>query len=720
MDLPTYTNIWRIEKRLYKLYDFRLPMPLPLGQIAVFTAIVVPYVVILAVLGVPFSHTLLWLYVLPPGVLTWCATRPVLESKRLPELVVSQLRYLGEPRTWCRMAPLAEPGDVMVTARVWRRHRPVELAELDDPFDWQDSDQDGRGRGAAIARPALAPVRPAISPAPRPVPDSPERVAAATGAATTPRPGGGPVPAGLGDRPRHRRRARPRPPTPAQPVPGQPVTARGQSAPGPGQSAPGQSAPKPGQSGHGSAPGTPRPQPGSEPPRFAQPWSAQPWSSRAQSARAAGSQQSRTEGRHPAGAPDQPGGRGPQAPAASGRPDKGGWPHVPPSPAAQAPHEQAPSRPPGSSPRHVPAAMMQPVPGAPPSPGVPDEPERQDPAKQAAADTQPPSPRDAPAGPPSRPVVTVTEHRSAERPARMVERALGSPAERRAEGWRDRVVVVPGGHRPSQPDQLQRDRARARLAIAGSRRIVVLGCTVGAGQTVTTLRTGEQLASLRDEPVAVLDLNPGASSLLRMARQDPVLTGEAHPSGPGQPSRLEVIATEPDETGSDQDPDEPGAADSARIFELMSARYSLTLADPGASAVPRVLPVADQLILVAPASAEAAGAIAMTLEWLDAHGHAGLAGGAITVLNGVSKQTMSFVEQAEAVAGGRCRAIVRVPWDEQLKNHAAERQLGAHPAGPGARPGGQPSAPAERAYTALAGALVAGLVTAPQLRRGRS
>ncbi|WP_425548882.1 hypothetical protein, partial [Actinomadura meridiana] len=30
MDLPTYTNIWRIEKRLYKLYDLRLPMPLPL------------------------------------------------------------------------------------------------------------------------------------------------------------------------------------------------------------------------------------------------------------------------------------------------------------------------------------------------------------------------------------------------------------------------------------------------------------------------------------------------------------------------------------------------------------------------------------------------------------------------------------------------------------------------------------------------------------------
>ena len=40
MDLPTYTNIWRIEKRLYKLYDFRLPMPLPINWIAVFAGII--------------------------------------------------------------------------------------------------------------------------------------------------------------------------------------------------------------------------------------------------------------------------------------------------------------------------------------------------------------------------------------------------------------------------------------------------------------------------------------------------------------------------------------------------------------------------------------------------------------------------------------------------------------------------------------------------------
>ena len=124
MDLPTYTNIWRIEKKLYKLYDFRLPAPLPITWIAVFAGITVPYIFFLVIIGLPFNHNLVWLYVLPPGVLTWLTTRPVIESKKLPELVSSQLRYLAEPQTWCRMAPLAEKDDIFLTVRVWHRHPP--------------------------------------------------------------------------------------------------------------------------------------------------------------------------------------------------------------------------------------------------------------------------------------------------------------------------------------------------------------------------------------------------------------------------------------------------------------------------------------------------------------------------------------------------------------------------------------------------------------------
>src|SRR5580700_7795606 len=116
-------------------------MPLPVGQIAAFLAIAVPYTLILTMIGMPFSHTWLWLYILPPGVLAWLVTRPVLEGKRLPELVLSQMRYLSEPKTWCRLAPLTEKDDIVLTARVWRSahySQPAEglAPEAESAFSW--------------------------------------------------------------------------------------------------------------------------------------------------------------------------------------------------------------------------------------------------------------------------------------------------------------------------------------------------------------------------------------------------------------------------------------------------------------------------------------------------------------------------------------------------------------------------------------------------------
>jgi MinD-like ATPase involved in chromosome partitioning or flagellar assembly len=563
LDLPTYTNIWRIEKRLYKLYDFRLPMPLPVGQIAVFTAIAVPYVIILKVVGLPFSHTLLWLYILPPGALAWLVTRPVLEGKRLPELVVSQVRYLTEPRTWCRMAALAEKDEMLLVARVWRRapgaaavaEAAVTDVALDDAVMAEVGVAEVAVAEVAVAEVAVAEVAVAAA------------VAARESAVATPH-----------DRPET---------APVRPT--------------------------------AMAPAVTKPAPAlARPPSPA------------------------------------------VAPAATAAP-----PPIPPV---------------------APAAPAAPAPRAPQAPQAP--PER------------------------SRPVVTVTGDRGAERPIRMVERALGNPAERRAVGWRDHVVVVPGGHRPGRPDQMQRDRARARLPVPGGCRIVVLGCTVGAGQTMTALLAGEVLASLRDDQVAALDLNPGPGSLAERARAVPPLAG----SGPPEPSRLEVVTRESAAAPGDaEDPE-----DVTNVFELLSARYPLTLADPGAAVVPRVLAAAGQLVLVAPASQDAASALATTREWLEANGHGDLADAAIVVVNGVSRHTMPHVEQAEALARGRCRAIVRVPWDDRLKNHDSERPVSSPPGAPQVSVAGPLSTAALHAYTALAGVLVAAVASVPEQLRARS
>ena len=131
--------------------------------------------------------------------------------------------------------------------------------------------------------------------------------------------------------------------------------------------------------------------------------------------------------------------------------------------------------------------------------------------------------------------------------------------------------------------------------------------------------------------------------------------------------------------------------DAGELIDAVVARYRITIADPAAVHVPRAVHVADQLVLVAPASADAAGSLAMTLEWLEAHGYDDLARSAVTVLNGVSAPMAAQVDKAAGVAAGRCRAIVRVPWDDRLADGRALGTATVH------------------AYTALAGVPVAGL-----------
>jgi hypothetical protein len=88
------------------------------------------------------------------------------------------------------------------------------------------------------------------------------------------------------------------------------------------------------------------------------------------------------------------------------------------------------------------------------------------------------------------------------------------------------------------------------------------------------------------------------------------------------------------------------------------------------------------------------------------------------VLNGVSAGSAQHVDKAAGVAAGRCRAIVRVPWDDQL----AEPQTGPGPGGsidPDAAASrlGQLRPPVLQAYIALAGVLVAALSASLPRRR---
>jgi MinD-like ATPase involved in chromosome partitioning or flagellar assembly len=881
VDLPTYTNIWRIEKRLYKLYDFRLPAPLPITWIGVFAGITVPYVFFLIAVGLPFNHNLVWLYVLPPGVLTWLTTRPVIESKRLPELVSSQLRYVSEPRTWCRMAPFAEKDEIMVSARVWHRHPPKGR-----PKKARKSPARARSGAPARQAPNATPARAGARTARAGVrvPRAPRTAAKPLATAqpqetaqpftvaqqlampplTGPSPEMGPemgagMGAGMGavpspvqvpertparrtpKRPQNRPAAEPSPPPswPSWPLVPEPGTVTGPAGRETGTARPSvwtspPTAERPGtpplevahdsdpvlgalndSSGPTAWPSTeasllplvrPLPDPAPFPEVGAFPevnldpepdtgaaangTPAVGWDpaaddeynggSGSRSGAAAGPARRHLAGfRHglgrkadrpanpvspPAEDATQAAPAWPQPPAALAK-ARARWmlraqprpapapPAVQPAPAGLAPVTSAPPAPeitapeppvlesptlaaPEAGPKPVEAELIQPeapeavepevvetavpeVEVARPADAVTHEAEPSAPVRAERAPSHvTPAPSHVEPAPAAARFVAVERGR----PLPSIERALSGPGSRGdAFTWRRQVKVVAGGQGPGKRDQETLDRDRARLPLAAPSRIAVLGCTRGAGQTVTALMAGHILAAVRGIPVAALELNPGPTSLA--TRHAPATTPQALLAGrePGPPDPPELLAGPGPGARLDVVAGLPGhgvleGADLGRLADLLTERYSLTMIDPSPSGLTRVLAAADQLILVAPASPDAATSLANTQQWLGAHGYGDLAARAVTVVNGVSRRTMEDVLRAESVARGRCRAIVRVPWDDCLA--ARSGSPAAEPSPSNQRPQStqypqvalQPQA--RLAYTALAGVLVSALSAA--------
>lgn len=119
MILPTYTSIWRIERRLYKVYDWVLPMPISIPQTAIFLVTLLLWAVLLHALNVPLRPSTGWMYLVPPGFIAWASERPLVEEKRPQELVASQVRYLFEPRTLQRLAERRQPERVHLYGTIW-------------------------------------------------------------------------------------------------------------------------------------------------------------------------------------------------------------------------------------------------------------------------------------------------------------------------------------------------------------------------------------------------------------------------------------------------------------------------------------------------------------------------------------------------------------------------------------------------------------------------
>lgn len=120
-ELPTYTSVFRLRRRLYALYDFELPVPVGLAEVGIFLAAVAVFWALAQALGIGFTPGSAWFFLVPPGFVAYLARLPVADGKQPHALLASRVRYILEPRALHRLAEAREPSAVTLTPRTSHR-----------------------------------------------------------------------------------------------------------------------------------------------------------------------------------------------------------------------------------------------------------------------------------------------------------------------------------------------------------------------------------------------------------------------------------------------------------------------------------------------------------------------------------------------------------------------------------------------------------------------
>ncbi|KAB2373234.1 MinD/ParA family protein [Actinomadura montaniterrae] len=271
------------------------------------------------------------------------------------------------------------------------------------------------------------------------------------------------------------------------------------------------------------------------------------------------------------------------------------------------------------------------------------------------------------------------------------ENLLGERRIAPSSGWRRAVYKATGGsvHPGESQGELRRKDliARARTPVAGGHhRVAVMSLKGGVGKTTTTTGLGSMLGSMRGDTVIAVDANPDRGTLSDKVRLETAATvrdllnsrdkiqryADVRAFTSQNAARLEVLASDRDPAVSEAF----SAEDYEAVAAVLEQYYSICITDCGTgllhSAMSGVLRLADQLVLVSSPSVDGARSASATLDWLEAHDHGHLVRNGVVVLSMVRNRTRSQVDldKLQAHFESRCRAVVRIPYDDHLEEGA--------------------------------------------------
>jgi MinD-like ATPase involved in chromosome partitioning or flagellar assembly len=258
-----------------------------------------------------------------------------------------------------------------------------------------------------------------------------------------------------------------------------------------------------------------------------------------------------------------------------------------------------------------------------------------------------------------------------------------------ASGWRKSLHSMTGGAvnlGESAADIRRRELiTRINQPLRGCYKIAMLSLKGGVGKTTTTTTLGSTFSSLRGDRVIAVDANPDRGTLaLKIPRETTATVrhllrdasritrySDVRAYTSQSPARLEVLASEQDPAVSEAFSED----DYRRTIALLEHFYNIVLTDCGTglmhSAMKGVLDEADQLVLVSSGSVDGAQTSAATLDWLEAHGYRDLVAKSVCVINSVRPKSGKVdLDKLAAHFQQRCRAVVRLPFDEHLEEGA--------------------------------------------------
>ena len=269
-------------------------------------------------------------------------------------------------------------------------------------------------------------------------------------------------------------------------------------------------------------------------------------------------------------------------------------------------------------------------------------------------------------------------------PADLSEDAIvRQPDELPPRGWRRWVHWWTGGLIDPGPgaDELARRALlhRIRTPLPGAHRVAVTSIKGGVGKTTVAACLGLVLAEHRGDRVVALDANPDAGTLAdRLTGESSVtvrelLRDQEHVRSWSDMARYLSLAGRLQVVASEQDP-ASGDAFSREEYEQVSALlgqfFDIAVTDSGTglvhSAMEGTLALADSVVVVGAPTVDGASRAAKTLDWLHAHGRAGLAADAVVVLSHDRVSAHVDGGRIRAYFAARCRGVVDVPHDPHL------------------------------------------------------